>query len=154
LRAEQTVLGIRVARYEKDFNIAKTMERQIVADALCIVTMMKLLIAISMFTLVVIGLAQEPAAVGKGVYTQKLSNSKVRVFEIHFRPGQRIGVHQHPDHVFYAIEGGTLKIAENGKAPVTMKVKAGDCVFLPAQKHWAQNIGKTHIRGVVFEIKN
>jgi beta-alanine degradation protein BauB len=118
-----------------------------------LVIMLKLSIAISALVLLTSGFAQEPAAVGKGIYNQKLNNAKVRVFEIHFRPGQRIGVHQHPDHVFYAIEGGTLKIAENGKAPVTMKVKAGDCVFLPAQKHWAQNMGKTHIRGVVFELK-
>jgi quercetin dioxygenase-like cupin family protein len=129
------------------------MERKIVADALCSVIMMKLFIAITTLALAVPGFSQDPAVVAKGVYTQKLNNSKVRVFEIHFRPGQRIGLHEHPDHVFYAIQGGTLKIAESGKAPVTMNVKAGDCVFLPAQKHWAQNMGKTHIRGVVFEVK-
>ena len=115
--------------------------------------MKKLLIAFAALTFAIPGLAQEPAVVGKGIYMEKLNNAKVRVFEIHFKPGQKIGMHQHPDHVFYAIEGGTLKIAESGKAPVTMKIKPGDCVFLPAQKHWAQNMGKTHIRGVVFEIK-
>jgi beta-alanine degradation protein BauB len=115
--------------------------------------MMKTVLAISALALSVLCLGQDPAMVGKGIYNQKLNNERVRVFEIHFRPGQRIGMHQHPDHVFYAIEGGTLKISESGKAPVTMKVKPGDCVYLPAQKHSAQNMGKTHIRGVVVEIK-
>lgn len=97
--------------------------------------------------------SQEPAKVGPSVYKQKLSNDRVRVFEINFKPGQKIEMHEHPDHVVYVVKGGTLKIVESGKAPATMKLKPGDTVFLSAQKHWAQNVGKTHIKAVVVELK-
>lgn len=98
-------------------------------------------------------IAQEPAKVGPTVYRQKLDNERVRVFEITFKPGQKIGMHAHPDHVVYVVQGGKLKIVEEGKKPVTMSLKPGDTVFIPAQKHWAQNVGKTRIKAVVTEIK-
>ncbi|RYG23046.1 cupin domain-containing protein [bacterium] len=113
------------------------------------------LIAVSLLLAVcAASFAQDPVVVGKGIYKQKLSNDRVRVFDVHFKPGQSIGMHRHPDHVFYVTQGGTIKLSESGKAPVTMKVKAGDCVFLHAQLHAAQNVGKTHIRGIVMEIKD
>ncbi len=111
------------------------------------------MILVMMSILFVSGLAQEPAKVGPSIYKQKLTNDRVRVFEINFKPGAKIGMHAHPDHVVYVVQGGTLKIVEGTKAPVTMNLKPGDTVFLPAQKHWAQNVGKTHIKAVVVEIK-
>jgi quercetin dioxygenase-like cupin family protein len=117
------------------------------------IQMIRSLITIASVALVVGGVAQEPAKVGPAIYKQKLDNERARVFEINFKPGAKIGMHSHPDHVVYVVMGGTLKIVEGTKAPVTMNLKPGDTVFIPAQKHWAQNVGKTHIKSVVVELK-
>jgi len=50
--------------------------------------------------------AQDPMAVGKGIYNLKLNNERVRVFVVKFKPGQSIAVHKHPDHVVHALQGG------------------------------------------------
>ncbi len=96
---------------------------------------------------------QDPAKVGPGIYKLKLQNPRVRVFEVTFKPGQKIGIHAHPDHVAYLLTAGQLKVSEVGKKPVTLTGKAGDTFFLPAQKHAAQNVGKTTIKIVVVELR-
>lgn len=98
--------------------------------------------------------AQEPAKVGPSIYKLKLQNPRVRVFEVTFKAGQKIGMHSHPDHVAYVLTPGTLKIMEAGKKPVTLTGKAGDTFFLPAQKHAAQNVGKTTLKILVVELRS
>lgn len=96
---------------------------------------------------------QDPLSVDSTIYNLKLNNDRVRVFIVKFKPGQAIGVHQHPDHVVHAVTGGRLMIHEVGKEPVTMEVQAGTTLFLPAQSHSAKNVGKTTLRLLVVELK-
>lgn len=99
------------------------------------------------------GSPQDPMAVDPKIYNLKLDNDRVRVFLVKFKPGQSIGVHKHPDHVVYAVEGGRLMIHEVGKDPVTMDVATGTTLFLPAQSHSAKNMGKNTMRLLVTELK-
>jgi quercetin dioxygenase-like cupin family protein len=96
---------------------------------------------------------QDPIQVDATIYNKKLENNRVRVFVVVFKPGQAIRVHKHPDHVVHALQGGRIQISEVGKAPVTMDVKTGDTVFLPAQSHSAKNLGKNTLRLLVVELK-
>ncbi len=98
--------------------------------------------------------AQDPHVVGPNIYKQKLANDKCRVYEITFKPGQSIGMHAHPDHVVYVVQGGTLEIEEKGKKPIKMAGKPGDTFFLTAQTHRAKNIGKTTFKAVVVELRS
>ena len=96
---------------------------------------------------------QDPLAVGKGMYFLKLDNDRARVMVVKFAPGQSIGMHKHPDHVGYVVQGGKLRIHETGKDPVTMDLVAGTALWLPAQSHEATNVGRTNIKILVVEIK-
>src|SRR5687767_14537240 len=84
-------------------------------------------------------LAQDPHVVGPTIYKKKLENDRTRVYEITFRPGARIAMHRHPDHVVYILTPGTLSIQEGAKKPIVLKGKTGDTFFLPAQTHSARN---------------
>lgn len=95
----------------------------------------------------------DPIAVGHGVYSLKTEDTDMRVMEVTFTLGQKIAMHEHPKHVVYVVNGGKLMIHEEGKEPATMDLKAGDTVVIPAQKHEAQNMGKTKIKLVVTEFK-
>ena len=96
---------------------------------------------------------QDPMAVGKGMYFMKLNNDRVRVMVVKFAPGQSIGMHRHPDHVVYVIQGGRLQVTEEGKDPVTMDAPTGGVLWLPAQAHKGRNVGKTQIKLLVTELK-
>ncbi len=96
---------------------------------------------------------QDPLHVDPTIYNLKLNNERVRVFVVKFKPGQSIAAHRHPDHLVHALDGGKLMIREVGKDPVTMDVKTGMTVFLPAQSHSAKNLGKTTMRLLVIELK-
>ncbi len=96
--------------------------------------------------------AQDPAKVAPDIYKEKLSEKGVRVFEVTFQPGQKIGTHSHPDHVVYALTDGKITITETGKEGKTEDVKAGDVMYIPAQTHHAQNVGTMTLKLVVVEL--
>ena len=99
-------------------------------------------------------IAQDPAVVGKGIYKQVLDNDKVRVFEVTFKPGAKIDMHSHPDHVAYVVTPGKLNITGKDGKTDAFDLKTGMAVFLPAQAHSANNPGKTMVKLVVTELKD
>lgn len=97
--------------------------------------------------------AQDPAKVATSIYNCTLDNERVRVCEVTFKPGAKIPVHSHPDHVVYVVGGGKLAITgADGKAQ-DVPLKSGQTLWLPAQSHSAVNNGKTVVKLAVFELK-
>lgn len=93
-----------------------------------------------------------PLDVASNVYKFKMENDQVRVLNATFKPGNKAVMHNHPDHLVYVLEGGKMKLTSQGKTD-TLELKAGDAVFLKAQLHEAENIGKTTIALLVVELK-
>ena len=93
-----------------------------------------------------------PLDVAANVYKFKMENDQVRVLNATFEPGSKAVMHNHPDHVVYVLEGGKMKLTSQGKTD-TLDLKAGDAIFLKAQSHEAENIGKTTIELLVVELK-
>ncbi len=114
---------------------------------------------ISMATIAIVGSmviavwAQDPTKVGPEIYKMILENDRVRVNEIHFKVGEHIDFHQHPDHVIYWTQAGTLRVFNKGADSVDVTGTVGQAMFLPACTHAATNIGKTEIRLVQVELK-
>jgi beta-alanine degradation protein BauB len=111
-----------------------------------------LLVAIS---LVVAGTAtaQDPLKVGPKIYKKLLENERVRMLEVNFAPGDSIGMHAHPDHAVYAVTGGKLRVTTSDGKTQVAELKAGDPIWFPAIIHGAKNIGTTHLKLVVVELK-
>ena len=86
------------------------------------------------------------------VYKLLNENDKVRVLQVTFKPGDIAKMHHHPDHVAYALKGGTMSLTSEGKTQ-EMEIKTGTAMFLDAQDHEAKNIGKTTIDLIVVELK-
>lgn len=99
------------------------------------------------------GPVQDPLAIAPGMYKKKLENERVRVMEVAFKPGQRISWHSHPDHLAYAITAGSLVIYKPDGSSQAIKLKAGDVLYIPAEKHRARNTGKTALRILIVELK-
>jgi quercetin dioxygenase-like cupin family protein len=98
-------------------------------------------------------LAQDPLKVPGGMYKKVFENDQIRVLEVTFKPGESIGVHTHPDHFVYALEGGTLEITSDGKVN-TADLKTGTSAWIPAQSHTAKSLAKTTSRFLVVELKH
>jgi quercetin dioxygenase-like cupin family protein len=81
-----------------------------------------------------------------------MENDRVRLLDTLFKPNDNAAMHSHPDHVIYVLKGGKIKITSSGKTDV-LDLKAGQAMFLKAQSHEAENIGKTDVDLLVVELK-
>lgn len=98
--------------------------------------------------------AQDPMKAAANVYKKVLlDNDKVRVMEVVFAPGASAPWHSHPNHTAYALNSGKIQITEKGKAAVTIDIKAGTAMYLPAVTHMAKNTGTTTMKLIVTEMK-
>lgn len=99
-------------------------------------------------------IAADPLKVGPDVYRLLFENERVRVMEVTFKPGTKIGLHSHPDHVGYAVTGGTLRLTPEGGKTTDASLDHGSVLYIPAETHAAENVGPTTIKVIVTELKD
>lgn len=95
----------------------------------------------------------DPAQVGPDIYKVVTENDQIRAFEVTFAPGAKIGLHQHPDHVAYALTDGKLTITGQDGQAQEIDIKAGSAMFLAAQAHSAENKTDKELKLVVVELR-
>lgn len=97
---------------------------------------------------------QDAAKVNAKYITVKLDNSRVRVYEVTVKPGEKEAVHSHPASVFYVLEGGKVRNHAPDGTTAEAELRAGDVLYRDPLTHWAENIGNTTVRLVLVELKN
>ena len=95
----------------------------------------------------------DPMAVGPDIYKLKFENERVRIMEITFAPGAKIGMHTHPDHIAVITQAGKLTLSYPDGTSKDLEGKPGDSFFIPAETHAAVNSGTTEVKGIVIELK-
>lgn len=95
---------------------------------------------------------QDPLVVGADIYRVILENERVRVLEARFKPGAKIGMHMHPDHVVVVTSAGRLAMT-NAEGTQEIDAKVGDTFYIPAESHSAENVGTTDFVCVITELK-
>lgn len=116
----------------------------------------KLLLLLSLFALFVlhgVAFALDPLAVAPNLYKKLFENEKVRVMEVTFNPGDKIKKHSHPDHFVTVLEPGKIKIFKEDGSAQEMVLTQEQVVWIPAETHWAENIGTTRVKLLVSELK-
>ncbi len=98
--------------------------------------------------------AQDALTAGSDIYKKVTENNRVRVLEARFRPGAKMPMHRHPDHLFYMLTDGTLIIKPEGKKAYEMTLTAGEALFLPAQVRASENETDRTIRALIVEFKS
>ena len=97
--------------------------------------------------------AQDVAKVNPNTITVKLENDRARVLEATIKPGDKEQKHSHPASIIYVVAGGTVRNhAADGSTKETTYV-AGETIYREPLTHWAENIGTTTIRLMVYELK-
>lgn len=82
-----------------------------------------------------------------------LDNARMRVSEMHWKPGAKIGLPNHPDQFAYLLTDATLVFSTPGKTPYQLDFKAGEATLLPAQSTEAENDSDKEVRALLVEIK-
>ena len=100
-----------------------------------------------------IAYAQDPVKVDPAHYKVILNNKQVRVMEFHMKPGEKVPMHSHPNHVIYSQTGGTMKFTMADGKTNTPTLKAGQVVWHDAETHTVENVGKKESHGLDLERK-
>lgn len=97
--------------------------------------------------------AQDALTVAPDVYKRVLENNRIRVLQVNMKPGAKVGLHKHPDHLLYMITDGTLVFKPDGRKPYEMTLNAGEALWLPGQTRASENDTQKDVRAVLIEFK-
>ena len=111
------------------------------------------IVVIALLVMVAMARAEDPVKVGPDIYKLTFENERVRVLEVTFAPGAKIGMHSHPDHVGYTLKPGKVRITPQGGKPQEVELKAGDPLWIQAETHSAENLGTSEVKLVIVELK-
>ena len=87
-------------------------------------------------------------------YTLLMENEKVRVLDIHLKPGEKAPMHNHPDdHVVYVMNNARFRLTFSDGKSGEFDLKAGQVLWMEAGSHSTENIGASLGHNLVVEVK-
>ena len=95
----------------------------------------------------------DPTVTNADHYAVVYENDRVRVLEYTDQPGDKTTPHEHPDSVLIALSTFDRRMYSMDAEPHDVRLTAGKVGWLPAQQHYAQNIGSTDSRAIFVELK-
>jgi quercetin dioxygenase-like cupin family protein len=98
---------------------------------------------------------QDPIQVAPNNYKVVFENARVRVLAFHARPGEKWGLHAHPDAVVVSLDQYKVRNVVPGAEaePTVRETKRGDVAWIPARSHTGENIGETDMDCILVELK-
>jgi len=96
---------------------------------------------------------RDPATTNPDHYVVIMENDQVRVLEYTDTPGDVTTPHDHPDSVMYTLSSFRRRLHAHD-AFRDVDIAAGGAHWLPAQRHYGENIGDTDTHVVFVELKN
>jgi quercetin dioxygenase-like cupin family protein len=76
----------------------------------------------------------------------------IKLYEVTLNPGDSVGMHTHPDHIVYVVQGGTLRLYSGDGKFQESAMPTGAAVVVPYLSHYGKNIGNTIIKLIVADI--
>jgi beta-alanine degradation protein BauB len=95
----------------------------------------------------------DPVRVAPNNYKVVFENDRVRVLSFHGAPGEKWGLHSHPDAVVVSLDGYRVRNLVPGADPTEREAKRGDVAWIPARSHTGENVGSSDMDCVVVELK-
>ena len=94
----------------------------------------------------------DAAQVAPDVYKVVFENARVRVLDVHMRPGAKSAMHAHPDYVVYMMGPAKVKFTAGDGTSAEAEFPAG-AVWRDAEEHAVENISGADLRAVFVELK-
>jgi len=97
--------------------------------------------------------AQDPVKVDSKHYKVLFENDQVRVLRIHYAPGEKSPMHQHPDSVAVFLDDQRAKFTYPDGKSEEISAKAGEAKWIPAGAHQPENVNDKSLEVVLVEVK-
>ena len=97
--------------------------------------------------------APDPLQMAPDHYKVVFENERVRVLSFHSSPGDKWGLHSHPDAVTVSLSDYKLRNVVPGSEPTVIERKRGEAYWIPARSHTGENIGTTDMDSIIVELK-
>ena len=94
----------------------------------------------------------DPVQTNPDHYRVVFENDRVRVLEYTDSPGDVTTPHEHPDSVMVTLSSFRRRL-HHGDAHRDVELQAGKVGWVPAQRHYGENIGDTGSHSVFVELK-
>jgi hypothetical protein len=104
--------------------------------------------------LALLGLVAAQEGGSTGVYKSLLDNDRVRVFQANFKPGDKVGMRNYPNHLMYAVTDGTLVFIPAGRTGYEVNFKAGEALWFPPLARATENESDQEVRVLLVEFKD
>ena len=112
------------------------------------------LIFIATFLLsIVTAKAQDAAKADPKHYKVELENDDVRVLRIHYEPGEKSVMHEHPKGVAVFLTDYQAKFTTPTGDEIPVSGKAGEVMWTDGDKHLPENTGKKAMEVIQIEMK-
>jgi len=98
-------------------------------------------------------LAQDPIKVAPNNFKVLLENDRVRVLEFRSKPGEKIGMHSHPDYFIYNFTAGKTRFTSADGKTTERESKAGGVVWRDAETHASEYMGTGEAHALLVELK-
>ncbi len=98
-------------------------------------------------------LAQDPVTVAPTNFKVLLENDRVRVLEFRSKPGEKIGMHSHPDYFVYNFSAGKTKFTYPDGKTEEREAPAGAAIWRDAETHASEYIGTGEAHALLVELK-
>lgn len=76
----------------------------------------------------------------------------IKLYEVTLNPGDSVGMHTHPDHTLYVLQGGTVRLTPKDGTAQVNELQTGMGVIFPTGTHSGKNIGTTTVKLLVTDI--
>lgn len=93
------------------------------------------------------------ADVSPEVSKVRLENDRVKVTELHFKPGYKTPMHSHPAFVMYSLADSRIKFTYPDGREEIVAFYSGEIKFFEAVTHAAENIGTIETHDLIVELK-
>jgi beta-alanine degradation protein BauB len=90
--------------------------------------------------------------VAPDVYSVLFENDRVRVLDIHMKPGAKSAMHSHPNYVLYVLAPAKVKFTGGDGTSAEMEFPAG-AAWRDAEAHAVENVGTNDAHAIAIELK-
>ena len=97
--------------------------------------------------------AQDAVKVDAKHYKVEAENDQVRILRVTYGPHEKSVMHEHPAAVAVALTDAVVKFTLADGKTEERRFKAGQAVFMPAEKHLPENTSDKPFEIVVTELK-
>jgi oxalate decarboxylase/phosphoglucose isomerase-like protein (cupin superfamily) len=87
------------------------------------------------------------------IHSILFENDKIRVLKVVVKPGDKAGMHWHPENINYILKPGTLRFAKLDGSTVDVELTEGQVTSSPESSHAVENIGDTEVQTLQVEMK-